>query len=277
MTQRFKSFRFPLWVTVLLGFGVLAWSYSRTWPFPAWVNYAATEPIEIRGSWEAGKGLVNEEIVYWADGQRVPDPLVRFDVRRLANCFIAGPTEAGGRVRVRGTYYYTPCYNAENILDAIVCQHYRWVWLLPSFNIEKMNRELGTPPVIAALGNLEKLKLLLKRGADVNAKDVMGRTALFSAQTPEEARELVAAGASVEARDTEGSTPLMMAAHRRDLNAIRALLAVGANPNARDKTGYTALMAAARPTLYIGDPPGRIPQSSCWQRMQIPILKPRTV
>src|SRR5713226_2429451 len=59
------------------------------------------------------------------------------------------------------------------------------------------------------------------------------------------------AGASLGAADgttesdNKGKTPLMQAAQRADLPAIRALLKTGADVNARNKTGGTALMYAA--------------------------------
>ena len=45
--------------------------------------------------------------------------------------------------------------------------------------------------------------------------------------------------------DNKGKTPLMQAAQRADVPAIRALLKAGAEVNARNKTGGTALMYAA--------------------------------
>ena len=52
-------------------------------------------------------------------------------------------------------------------------------------------------------------------------------------------------GADIEARDTLGRTPLMVAAYRRDTAAARALLRLGANPNALDNQSYDLITIAA--------------------------------
>ena len=62
---------------------------------------------------------------------------------------------------------------------------------------------------------------------------------------------LLVAGPSVAAdgitteNDNKGKTPLMQAAQRADLPAVRALVKAGADVNVRNKTGGTALMYAA--------------------------------
>ncbi len=60
-----------------------------------------------------------------------------------------------------------------------------------------------------------------------------------------EVDELVKAGAELEARDVNGRTPLIVAAFRRDTAVARALLEAGANPNALDFQSYDALTIAA--------------------------------
>ncbi|MEW6133256.1 MAG: ankyrin repeat domain-containing protein [Pseudomonadota bacterium] len=66
----------------------------------------------------------------------------------------------------------------------------------------------------------------------VNAKDV------------ERVRELLANGADANARDAYGATALMNAAHGGSLEMVEALLAAGAEVDARDELGWTALMKA---------------------------------
>ena len=50
------------------------------------------------------------------------------------------------------------------------------------------------------------LPFLLQAGADVNARDRLGRTPLFYARSPEHAQMLLQAGADIQARDNRGDT-----------------------------------------------------------------------
>ena len=97
-----------------------------------------------------------------------------------------------------------------------------------------------------------KLRLLLKQGADVNAAQGDGMTALhWAAQhgDVDETKMLVYAGARVDAVTRNGNyTPLHLAAKSGNTAVIRALLEAGANANAKTTSGgATALhMAAAQ-------------------------------
>jgi ankyrin repeat protein len=54
-------------------------------------------------------------------------------------------------------------------------------------------------------------------------------------------KSLLAAGADCNARDAEGATALMLAAHAGKLDVVRALVEAGADVNATDERGWTAL------------------------------------
>jgi ankyrin repeat protein len=53
-------------------------------------------------------------------------------------------------------------------------------------------------------------------------------------------------GAQVDARDLHGNTALILAAGDQHVDAVRALISCGADVNAASKRGHTALHAAAR-------------------------------
>lgn len=82
---------------------------------------------------------------------------------------------------------------------------------------------------------------MLTEGAEVNARDQRGRTALmYSCRNPDTLKVLLAAGADPNVKDRNGNTALMYAAWSCTYDSVTALLAAGANPNAKDNTGYTA-------------------------------------
>jgi len=88
---------------------------------------------------------------------------------------------------------------------------------------------------------------LLKSATDPNQRNEMNATALMYAaafSSPECLRLLLDRGAQVNASSADGSTALMWAAG--DTTKIRLLLEHGAEVNARTKDGTTALVTAAR-------------------------------
>lgn len=58
----------------------------------------------------------------------------------------------------------------------------------------------------------------------------------------EKLKALLASGADANARDSEGVTALMLAANAGNLEMVEALLAAGADVSATDAAGWTALM-----------------------------------
>lgn len=110
----------------------------------------------------------------------------------------------------------------------------------------------GLTPLMKAAGRgeLAAVQSLLAAGADVNAADGRGFTALYHAcynadedrGYPEVVRALLAAGADREAAIGYGVRPLMYAAGNGEAAVVRELLAAGADPAARNEGGRTALM-----------------------------------
>ncbi len=117
--------------------------------------------------------------------------------------------------------------------------------------VNASNSILGKTALLAAAGQgrVEVARLLLERGADVNARSG-GWTplplALSSGVTSEVALLLVEHGADVNAREPDlQRTALMMAASAGEVALVRALLRVGADVSARDADGKTALDVAS--------------------------------
>ena len=101
----------------------------------------------------------------------------------------------------------------------------------------------------AAKGDPRIIRTLLRSGADVNAKVAggfnVGMTPLLFARTPVAAKVLLDAGADIEASDDSGSTALMYAAREGRLGLFRMLLKAGADTGVRDTLGGTLLTVAA--------------------------------
>jgi uncharacterized protein len=110
----------------------------------------------------------------------------------------------------------------------------------------------GAAPVAAAAqaGDLAAVRALLKQGADVNAAQGDGTTALHWAAlngNAELASMLLFAGANWRAMTRLGGfTPLHLAAQTGADAVIELLLEKGTDPQARTATGATALMLAAQ-------------------------------
>ena len=90
--------------------------------------------------------------------------------------------------------------------------------------------------VAAAVGNTEAVKQHLTAGADVDAKDDYGWTALYWAASSghkEVVELLIANGADVDAKDTFGSTPLHSAVSGSHKEVAELLIANGADVNVK--------------------------------------------
>ena len=61
-----------------------------------------------------------------------------------------------------------------------------------------------------------------------------------------EVKRLLAAGAEVNAKDLEGQTALIWASKQGHLEVVRTLLATRADVNPKGKDGWTALMGATK-------------------------------
>ncbi len=109
----------------------------------------------------------------------------------------------------------------------------------------------GPLPLIDAVKNVDReaVRSLLKQGANVNATQADGATALHWASYRddlESADLLIRSGANVNARNDLGATPLWAACQNGSESMVGRLLTAGANPNAALLLGETPVMVAAR-------------------------------
>ena len=110
-------------------------------------------------------------------------------------------------------------------------------------------------------GDDELVKEIIKAGADVNALNNRKLTALMFAPSASAAEILIKAGASPNVKDYDGITPLHKAARSGNIKLLKVLLNAKADINAADNQGKTPLMYAAVFNNYMiveGFPPKHI-------------------
>jgi ankyrin repeat protein len=109
--------------------------------------------------------------------------------------------------------------------------------------------DFGATALHWCTGDLAKVRLLVDKGADVNARSKMGRTPLLIAASHSGGAPVVelllAKGAKVSVVDNIFSSPLSVAALANDAATVRLLLDKGATVGPKDMLSSVALMNAA--------------------------------
>ena len=117
-----------------------------------------------------------------------------------------------------------------------------------------MQKERNDRLLIAAKnGDINSVKVLIERGADVDARNWLGRTALHEAvlyKHIEIAKMLIENGADVDAKDKWERTALHAAAKEGTIEIAKILIEKGADVDAKDIDGWTAQEIAMKNGHY---------------------------
>ncbi|PSK46267.1 hypothetical protein B9Z65_5235 [Elsinoe australis] len=123
------------------------------------------------------------------------------------------------------------------------------LFLQQDVNVD-LRDSLAMTPLLSAIVNhsgADVVQLLLSHGADVDAVNIHGFTALHHASFRKDSRIvelLLQKGANYDAITSSGWTPLAIAAHKRNWDHVRLLLRHGADPSAGNEF-HQAIIAAA--------------------------------
>jgi len=158
-------------------------------------------------------------------------------------------------VRNRAAIPAPPAANAtvDHLISAIYARKKSLVqyWIATGINVDAVGEGRLTPLSVAIeRGNSEILAMVVAAGANVNRKLENGTAPLITATkqgcSPNVIRILTDAGAEIEARDEKGMTALMHAANVDNAVCVNALLRAGADIDATDNSGSKAINFAAR-------------------------------
>ena len=146
--------------------------------------------------------------------------------------------------------------NKRNLFNAVLDNDIPKLKSLTDAKVELNVRSVDdiTPLMAATIMNQpEVVRILLDAGADVNAKDRMGWTALIHSASAnnniEIAETLINARSDINARGTHGNTALIMATLKGNMAFVKALVEAGADLNVSADTegkGSTALSIAEK-------------------------------
>ena len=125
------------------------------------------------------------------------------------------------------------------------------VWVIALLAGVSVTAASSEPELVTAVKaqDRERVRVLLVQGADVNAPQGDGATALHWAAHRDDrdtADLLIRAGAEVNATNDLGVTPLSLACLNGSAAMVETLLKAGADPNAAAVSGETPLLPAAR-------------------------------
>lgn len=169
---------------------------------------------------------------------------------QCSKCVVQGDLPAHGiyttpfeRAAEQGTSLPPPPIAPDQLVTQDRVEH----WLADGADVDS---ELANA-VLAS--DIERIKFLLGKGADINKRDNQGYTALQSAarqRKPKLIADLIALKADINATDQDGYTALHHAVLRNGPEAVQALMSNGADGNRLTPSGYTPLALAILEDQY---------------------------
>jgi len=145
---------------------------------------------------------------------------------------------------MRGTLSFTPSLQLHHVLTSHQVQLASNPLIRYAGNAGEVSDGQTTPVMLAAhTGDASKVRELVADGADLDAQDAYGWTALrYAVRANHEdcAAALIELGAKVDLASASGRTPLMSAAGNGLSHMIRLLTKSGADRTLKNKEGQTA-------------------------------------
>jgi ankyrin repeat protein len=198
----------------------------------AWIDQGADFRLEVQE--EAVEKPADPKITAFITAARSGD------TRAVKKLIAGSPDLVSARDRAGSTpLHHAAAFGSFAVMELLIDK---------GADVNAVNKRKSTP-LFWAIHDEAKVRLLLDRGADIHATTMDGRSLVYQAATMGNAngllRLLLERGAAPDAKLLTGNTPLMAAAARADIQAMKMLIAKKADLNARNSAGATALMAAA--------------------------------
>jgi len=159
---------------------------------------------------------------------------------QCSRCLIQGTLPAHGAYTVLPDSVFAP-HPDKATPDQVVTQDKVEHWLEDGADL---TQELANAVLAADVG---RIKFLVSKGADVNARDAQGYAPIHTAarnRHPDLVAALADLKADLDAPDGDGMTPLIHAAMRNHVPTVKMLLERGAHIETPNKQGYSPLALA---------------------------------